>query len=56
MTLEELGNLVGVAKSTVKKWEDGQIANMRRDKIEKLSEIFDVSPADLFDGLIISRR
>ena len=48
MTLEELGNLVGVAKSTVKKWEDGQIANMRRDKIEKLSEIFDVSPADLF--------
>lgn len=48
MTMEELGNLVGVAKSTVKKWEDGQIANMRRDKIAKLSKVFDVSPAWLF--------
>lgn len=48
MTLEELGNLVGVAKSTVKKWEDGQIANMRRDKIAKLAEIFKISPAELF--------
>lgn len=48
MTLEELGNLVGVAKSTVKKWEDGQIANMRRDKIAKLAEIFNVTPAELF--------
>lgn len=48
MTLEELGNLVGVAKSTVKKWEDGQIANMRRDKIAKLAEIFNISPAELF--------
>ena len=32
-TLEELGNLVGVGKSTVRKWENGMIANMKRDKI-----------------------
>lgn len=44
MTLEELGNRIGVGKSTIKKWEDGKISNMRRDKIAKLSEVFQVSP------------
>lgn len=36
-TLEELGKIVGVGKSTVRKWETGAIANMRRDKIAKLA-------------------
>lgn len=44
MTLEELGNRIGVGKSTIKKWEDGKISNMRRDKIAKLSEVFQVPP------------
>lgn len=39
LTLEEVGNAVGVSKSTVKKWENGFISNMRRDKIEKLVKI-----------------
>lgn len=47
MTLEELGNKVGVGKSTVRKWENGIIANMRRDKIAKLSAALGVSPAYL---------
>lgn len=47
MTLEELGKRVGVGKSTVRKWETGAIANMGRDKIEKLSEVFGVSPTYL---------
>lgn len=47
MTLEELGNKVGVGKSTVRKWENGMIANMRRDKIAKLAEALNVSPAYL---------
>lgn len=42
MTLEELGNRVGVGKSTVRKWETGMIANMRRDKIQKLADALDV--------------
>ena len=37
-TLEELGNLVGVGKSTVRKWENGMIANMKRDKILLVAE------------------
>ena len=34
LTLEDVGNAVGVSKSTVKKWEDGFISNMKRDKID----------------------
>ena len=47
MTLEELGNRVGVGKSTVRKWENGIISNMRRDKIAKLAEVFNISPGEL---------
>lgn len=47
MTLEELGNKVGVGKSTVRKWEIGMIENMKRDKISKLAKALDVSPAYL---------
>ena len=43
-TLEELGKRVGVGKSTVRKWETGMIENMGRDKIEKLADVFGVSP------------
>lgn len=44
LTYEEIGNYVGVGKSTVKKWESGYIANMRRDKIQKLAEVLRVTP------------
>lgn len=54
LTLEEAGNLVGVGKSTFRKWEEGMIANMKRDKIQRLSEVFDVPPTyflDIYDGM-----
>jgi|SRR5699024_6253423 len=44
MTLEEVGNIVGVSKSTVQKWETGDIENMRRDKIVLLAKALKVSP------------
>ena len=47
LTLEELGNMVGVGKSTVRKWENGMIANMKRDNILKVSEVLDTTPAYL---------
>jgi repressor LexA len=47
MTLEQVGDLVGVGKSTVRKWESGDIANMRRDKIAKLATALGTSPAYL---------
>lgn len=47
LTLEEVGNAVGVSKSTVKKWEDGYISNMRRDKIQSLAKILQINPVRL---------
>ena len=50
LTLEEVGNAVGVSKSTVKKWEDGFISNMRRDKISKLPKVLEMNPVSLITG------
>ena len=47
MTLEELGRRVGVGKSTVRKWETGAIANMRRDKIAALAAALGTSVDDI---------
>lgn len=44
LTLEQVGDLCGVGKSTVRKWETGQINNMGRDKIISLSKALQVSP------------
>lgn len=49
LTLEEVGNAVGVSKSTVKKWENGYISNMRRDKIENLARVLQISPVRLLN-------
>ena len=47
LTLEAVGEHVGVGKSTVRKWENGDIKNMRRDKIALLAEALGVSPGYL---------
>lgn len=47
LTLEQVGQKVGVGKSTVRKWETGMIANMRRDKIYALAEALHTTPAYL---------
>lgn len=47
LTLEQVGKIVGVGKSTVRKWETGMIANMKRDKIASLSKALGVSPSYL---------
>lgn len=47
LTLEDVANAVGVGKSTVRKWETGIIANMRRDKIAALADVLNTTPAYL---------
>ena len=47
LTLEQVGSAVGVGKSTVRKWETGIIANMRRDKIAALARVLHTTPAYL---------
>lgn len=47
LTLEQVAQVVGVGKSTVRKWETGMIANMRRDKIAALAQALHTTPAYL---------
>ena len=47
LTLEQVAREVGVGKSTVRKWETGLIANMRRDKIASLAKALHTTPAYL---------
>lgn len=47
LTLEQVANIVGVGKSTVRKWETGMIANMKRDKISALAIALGTTPAYL---------
>lgn len=50
LTLEQVGQAVGVGKSTVKKWEDGYISNMRRDKIALLAKALKMNPVSFITG------
>ena len=50
LTLEEVGDAVGVGKSTVRRWENGMIKNMGRDKIAKLAKILRMDPVEFVPG------
>lgn len=47
LSMEKLGELVGVSKATVHRWESGEIKNVRRDKIALLAEALQTTPAYL---------
>lgn len=54
---EQLGNLVGVQRAAVQKWECGKVQNLKRETIKKLSDIFNVPASSFIDeenDLIIS--
>lgn len=50
LTLEEVGDAVGVGKSTVRRWENGMIKNMGRDKIAALARVLQMSPVEFVPG------
>ena len=45
MTMKEVADIVVVSEATISRWESGNIANMRRDRIAKLANALKVSPA-----------
>ena len=47
-TQEEVGNVLGVQKSTVGKWEHGETQAIKRSYIAKMAEMFHCSPAWLY--------
>ena len=50
LTQEQLGNLWGVKKSAIAKYENNRVENLKKETIQKLSEIFEV-PATYFLGI-----
>ncbi len=47
LTLEEIGNSIGVSKATVQRYESGEIKNVGHAKISALSKILNISPSYL---------
>lgn len=47
LTQEELGNKVGLKRAAINKYEKGNVENIKRSIIEKMSTIFEVSPSYL---------
>ena len=46
-TLEDIAKIVGVSRQTIQKYESGIVSNIPSDKIEKLAEAFNTTPAIL---------
>lgn len=44
LTLKDIAEQVGVTVPTISRWESGDIANMRRDKIVSYAKALNVSP------------
>ena len=47
MTQEELGEILGVQKSAVAKYENGRIVNIKRSTLKKISDVLDIPPFEL---------
>lgn len=45
LTQEELGEMLGVKKAAVQKYESGQVQNLKPATIKKLCEIFGMNPS-----------
>lgn len=44
LTQEQLGELLGVKKAAVQKYESGRVKNLKQNTIRKLCDIFNVPP------------
>ena len=47
LTQEELGKYIGVQKSAIRKYEKGEVTNLKRSSIEILANLFNVTPSYL---------
>ena len=47
MTQQELGNLVGVQKSAIAKYENGKVVNIKRSTLQKIASALNIRPSDL---------
>lgn len=50
-TQEELGNMIGVQKSAVAKYEKGRVVNIKRSVLAKISKVLDIPPIELVSDI-----
>lgn len=51
MTQEELGEILGVQKSAIAKYESGRVVNIKRTTLKKISDVLEIPPFELvFDA------
>lgn len=50
LTMKQVAEAVGVSEATVSRWESGQIANMRRDRIGTYAKVLQVRPTFIMTG------
>lgn len=51
MTQQELGDIVGVQKSAIAKYESGRVVNIKRNTLQKIAKALNIRPSELvFDG------
>ena len=49
MTQDELGEILGVQKSAIAKYENGKVENIKRSTIKKMADVFGVSACYLME-------
>lgn len=49
LTQEELGNMVGIKKAAINKYETGRVVNIKRSTLKSLADALGVAPVDLLD-------
>lgn len=47
LTQEELGNIVGLQKSAIAKYENGRVVNIKRSTLQKLAQALGLRGSDL---------
>lgn len=47
LTQEELGNMIGLQKSAIAKYENGRVVNIKRSTLQKLANALDLRGSDL---------
>ena len=51
LTQQELGDIVGVQKSAIAKYESGRVVNIKRSTLQKIAKALNIRPSELvFDG------
>lgn len=50
LTMEALGNMLGIKKAAINKYENGSVENIKRSTIKEMARIFGVSPCFLMWG------